>query len=243
MKSPLLHLVLALALLLGFLVVFTLMIEDDSGPVANARGYVAYDANGSEIEGLVMAPARSELGSGAEGQPTPVSPPPEEPLPDTRIDLVEGPLLRTYHENGRLHKEGQQVSIEGGLWERQGSWTQWHENGEVEELGAYSHGSEDGVWQWWHPNGERWCEGEWDEGKRIGAWSFWYDDGQVQMVAHYENGEGHGSWISFHPDGTKAAEGGMMRGELHGPWTVWHEDGTIDLERTGTFQYGEKIGD
>jgi hypothetical protein len=245
MKLSFLHLALTLALLTGFLVLFTLMVSEDDDPVASASGYTLQDENGEVIgRAVAMSVTRTELKGESDSEFAEILPPPTEELPDTRVDLLEGPLLRTYHENGRLFQEGQQARTESGLWERHGSWTQWHDNGEVEELGAYQHGEEHDLWRWWHANGERWCEGEWNAGKRNGAWNTWYDDGRVQMVAHYdESGEGHGQWINFYSNGTKAFEGAYVHGELNGPWTAWNEDGSINIERTGTYKLGVKISD
>ena len=168
---------------------------------------------------------------------------PSSPFESTPRELptVNGPELVAHYPNGQMEYLGTQVETEPGVWVREGGWTAWHDNGVIDELGAYTNDAEDGLWEWWYPNGNRKAIGHWVEGQRIGAWKFWHENGALLSLAHYEDGQGHGPWTLFHENGLKWAEGSYSRGEISGPWTIWHEDGSINEERTGTYAQGQKV--
>lgn len=153
---------------------------------------------------------------------------------------ARGPELESFYANGQRQYLGSQVEIEPGVWSREGAWTAWHDNGAIDEQGAYWNDGEDGLWQWWYPDGQRKAIGHWSEGKRFGKWKFWHESGRLLTVAHYVNGKGHGPWTLYYESGLKRAEGHYSGGEISGPWTVWHEDGSINEQRSGTYLAGEK---
>jgi antitoxin component YwqK of YwqJK toxin-antitoxin module len=156
---------------------------------------------------------------------------------------LEGPLAELFYDDGTLCFEAQQVRDESGSWVLDGRWTAWHENGVMQEQGAYEMHRETGRWQWWDDNGERIAVGDFDGGKREGKWIFWYTDGIRQLDAQYSGGKAIGFWTLYFEDGSKCAEGEYVDGEISGHWTVWDEFGAVNPERTGFYENGQKISE
>jgi hypothetical protein len=166
------------------------------------------------------------------------------PLDIPRMESLDpGTVLKEYHPNGEIAFLGTRKLDEHSVWVRDGAWQSWHDNGQVDELGAYRDGVEDGPWQWWWPNGQRKAEGRFHHGLREGKWTFWHDNGQVLMEASYFEGQGTGHWTSYHENGLIWTDGDYVEGEISGRWRVWNDDGTPDLDRSGVYEKGERIGD
>jgi hypothetical protein len=200
-----------------------------------------FEPAGRVVQGgtTLLPPERDELEreprlDSRERKPDPFGSPPR------RVPVTSGPKLEAYYPNGQREFLGAQVEVEPGLWSREGAWTAWHENGVIDEQGAYLGDVEDGPWQWWYANGNLKAVGTWVEGKRVGEWRFWHESGGLGTVGHYLDGEGHGPWTLYHENGLKWAEGPYSHGEISGFWTVWNEDGSVNEERTGTYAGGEK---
>lgn len=119
-----------------------------------------------------------------------------------------------------------------------GPWLKLHDNGVIDEQGAYKNDLEVGAWKWWWENGERKAIGQFEEGKRIGSWTWWHDNGQVLMEGQYEDDEGFGPWRMYHDNGTLWGEGQYEGGEISGFWRFFLEDGRVDEERTGFYVAG-----
>ena len=157
------------------------------------------------------------------------------------LPVTSGPKLEAFYPNGQREFLGTQVETEPGVWSREGAWTAWHENGVIDEQGAYLGDVEDGPWRWWYPNGNLKAVGTWVEGKRVGEWRFWHESGGLGTVGNYLDGQGHGPWTLYHENGLKWAEGSYSHGEISGFWTVWNEDGSVNEERTGNYVGGEIV--
>ena len=165
------------------------------------------------------------------------SPAPPEP------GAYDGELAREFHENGQLLFEAEQSLSEDGVWVVDGQWTSFHENGQVQESGAYSMGVETGAWRWFDEGGQEIAQGHFEEGLREGAWSFWYANGNKQMDARYAGGEGAGNWTLYYEDGSPWAAGQYVDGEISGAWTIWDEFGEVNPERSGYYEHGERVSD
>lgn len=165
------------------------------------------------------------------------SPAPPEP------GAYEGELVREYHESGHLLFEAEQSQREDGVWVVDGEWTSYHENGQVQESGAYAMGVEDGHWRWFDVDGQEIAQGRFEAGEREGAWTFWYSNGNKQMDARYAGGEGAGNWTLYYEDGSPWAAGQYVDGEISGAWTIWDESGEVNPERSGYYEHGERVSD
>lgn len=166
----------------------------------------------------------------------------ELPLPPEPGDY-DGALVREFTADGRPLFEVEQSQREDGVWVADGSWTSWHENGQVLEVGQYAMGVETGDWSWFDDNGQRIAMGSFVDGEREGAWTFWYSGGVKQMDARYEGGQGAGNWALYYEDGSPWAEGRYADGEISGYWTIWDEFGAVNPERTGFYEHGQRVSD
>ncbi|MEM7305589.1 MAG: toxin-antitoxin system YwqK family antitoxin [Planctomycetota bacterium] len=165
------------------------------------------------------------------------------PSPAPPPSLVDGEELRAHYDNGNPEFEGWQILDGEGRWQRHGAWLAWHENGQLHEDGSYADGEEAGLWRWYYDNGAKMAEGNFLAGERVGKWLYWHDNGHQMTECHYVDGKAHGLWTHFHENGARSAQGEFRSGSLHGSWTVWREDGTLNLEGTGTYERGDRVGD
>ncbi len=188
----------------------------------------------ASVEGIPVAEVPREIMEREEPAPEP---------PAAKLPFDDGSLLRAYYDDGQLEYLGHQIEAPDGRWLREGPWEAYHPNGALHELGAYENDAEVGEWRWFHENGAKMAVGRFDAGKRVGAWTYWFEDGKLQAEASYANGKAHGPWTTYHENGVKGGQGEFKEGELSGPWTVWYPDGTINLESTGTYENGVKVGD
>jgi hypothetical protein len=152
-------------------------------------------------------------------------------------------MLRAWYSNGQLEYESGRTLAPNQVWLREGPWRAWHANGQLHEQGAYHLGEETGYWEWWYENGNRMAVGQFAAGEREGFWRYWHEDGALMTECSYRAGKAHGEWTQFHPNGFKSAQGRFADGELVGEWTVWREDGTLNLDGTGVYASGKKVGE
>ena len=82
----------------------------------------------------------------------------------------------TYHHNGRLAREVvyQEGAFTRNVWDSlgriqvkdgHGYETQWYENGQVEAVGSYLDGKQEGLWRGYHPDGTPYYQELYHEGK------------------------------------------------------------------------------
>jgi hypothetical protein len=166
---------------------------------------------------------------------------PTVPAAPSRVD--DGFTTRALYPDGSPEYEGGQTLDAQGRWVREGPWRAWHANGQLHELGAYHQGEETGYWKWWYENGVQMAEGNFVDGGRDGFWRYWHENGALMTECTYRGGKAHGLWHQYHPDGFKTAQGRFENGDLVGAWTVWNADGTLNLEGTGTYASGAKVGE
>ncbi len=130
-----------------------------------------------------------------------------------------GRRVTRYYPNGVKQCEGRTA------WNspvEQGTWIYWYDNGQVRERGAYDRGRRRGLWTQWYPNGQKRAEGlrahDTDTGGalREGPWTFWWPEGQLR------------------------ARGEFTGGRRQGEWRLWHPEGSYDVERSGTYDAGER---
>ncbi|QDU68384.1 toxin-antitoxin system YwqK family antitoxin [Engelhardtia mirabilis] len=76
-----------------------------------------------------------------------------------------------------------------------------------------------------------------------GTWYEYSDSGVLLVVTDYRRGVANGYGEAFYEDGSRRGQGWQVNGIFHGQCTFWHEDGTLDTDRTGLYQYGEKVSE
>jgi MORN repeat protein len=116
-------------------------------------------------------------------------------------------------DNGQVYSIAAVIHGEQGERIREGPYTSFHENGEVEVVGQFHQGHKDGEWIAYWPNGFLRSQGRYADDIREGPWTMY-------------NERGH-----------KSAEGGFHENRRTGAWTWWREDGEIDEAHTGFYAY------
>jgi len=129
----------------------------------------------------------------------------------------------------------------GELEHPNGPWLRLHENGVIDEQGAYENDLEIGRWKWWYENGQRKAIGQFENGLEVGTWTWWHENGAVLGEGQYENGEGYGPWKLYHENGNLWKEGNYVGGELSGRWSFYFPSGMVDEEHTGIYEAGVKV--
>jgi antitoxin component YwqK of YwqJK toxin-antitoxin module len=116
----------------------------------------------------------------------------------TTIDTAE-----TRYANGQLHEQYQQLWWGGNesTW-NDGFYRSWHENGQLEWDGQYTHGEKTETWVHWDSTGSR-----------------------TEEVS-YSAGIKHGSEISWNPNGALRTSLCYRQGKLHG-LCVWYVDNNV----------------
>ena len=89
-----------------------------------------------------------------------------------------------------LYNNGEKLG-EGYLkdGEREGKWTNYHENGQIWWERNYKDGKEDGKWTFYYENGQIREEGNYQDGKFDGKWTTYNKDGSIDRVKEYKDGE------------------------------------------------------
>jgi antitoxin component YwqK of YwqJK toxin-antitoxin module len=139
-----------------------------------------------------------------------------------------------WHDNGQVAERG---DYEAG--HRTGAWTRWDDAGiETEQL-SYRAGAQHGAYERKHSNGQKAEAGSYAKGKRTGAWTTWYFNGDTESRGGYRAGERNGKWTYWTVGGEKAREGTYKAGAEHGTWTRYY-DGNKDQQ--GTYKSGTRNG-
>jgi antitoxin component YwqK of YwqJK toxin-antitoxin module len=61
--------------------------------------------------------------------------------------------------------------------------------------------------------------------------TLWYPGGQMALQGAKVDGEREGPWRGWHENGRR-----------EGPWSFWMEDGTLEVEFSGTYASGRRVG-
>ena len=144
--------------------------------------------------------------------------------------------------------EGNLVS-EQTLDEGNGNWISYHEDGSVEEKGAYLNCMKQGLWTRLHPSGNTLSEGKYDQDKNHGLWTYWWDGDQKFAEGYYNQGKENGKWTYWHKNGEVWHLGEYNNGRRTGKWSTWDENNVLMKEgeylngwRSGTwFFYGRLL--
>jgi antitoxin component YwqK of YwqJK toxin-antitoxin module len=72
--------------------------------------------------------------------------------------------------------------------------------------------------------------------------STYHPNGRIQASTHYADGVREGLCTQWYASGQKECEGHYVAGYREGAWTFWNEDGTSDVERSGIYREGKRVG-
>jgi len=87
------------------------------------------------------------------------------------------------YEDGQIESVG---NFKDG--KEDGKWTAWDENGQKRGEGYYKDNKKDGKWTRWYENGQIESEANWKDDKREGKWTRWYENGQIREEKNYKDG-------------------------------------------------------
>jgi antitoxin component YwqK of YwqJK toxin-antitoxin module len=104
---------------------------------------------------------------------------------------------------------------------------QMYDDGQVEWLGQYEDGKQDGLVTWWYKNGQgrRW-EANYKDGKQDGLTTEWYMNGQREIESTWKDGKLHGHIIGYYTDGTE-----QFRVIYHNGEQVLNQPATVAAEQ------------
>ena len=68
--------------------------------------------------------------------------------------------------------------------------------------GEYKDRLKEGSWVEYHDNGQLWRKGDYKKGKREGQWVTYWSNGQLYYQGDYKNDKREGQWVGYYSDGT-----------------------------------------
>ena len=77
----------------------------------------------------------------------------------------------------------------------------YHNNGNVEIIGNYKNGKQEGEWKYYRENGKLEGIGNYKNGKREGEWKFYRENGKLEQIENFKNGKEEGEWKVYHENG------------------------------------------
>lgn len=128
--------------------------------------------------------------------------------------------------------------------EKDGIWTTYYENGNIESKGGYSNDEKKGEWKYYYENGNLKEEGVYLHNKRVSKWQTYYEDGttlyEIGSYGGYDAGGKNGVWKIFHRNGNLKLGCYYNRGYMNGQYEAYRKDGV--LKKSGMMEYNEEIG-
>ena len=112
------------------------------------------------------------------------------------------------------------------LIKKDGSFTQWYENGQKKYEGNYEDGKKDGSFTQWYENGQKSREVRFD-GKEDGLTTEWYENGKKRSEVNYKDGERDGLQTNWYENGQKSREVKFKDDNLVLIIGRWNEDGSV----------------
>ncbi|MFM7233095.1 MAG: toxin-antitoxin system YwqK family antitoxin [Flavobacteriales bacterium] len=129
---------------------------------------------------------------------------------------------------------------------------QYHENGELKEVGTYREGKKQGNFRLYDESGKEAGgllydsdvlvgEGMIDSlGRRVGEWKLFYPDGRVRAAGRYIAGQKEGGWSYFYANGKIEQSGTYKMDWPNGSWKWYHANG--QLHREEMYRNGKEDG-
>ena len=131
-----------------------------------------------------------------------------------------------YYDSGEKMSEGE---MQKG--QKNGEWTQWHENGNIKSVGYYTNGLQDSLWQWYDESGVQTCRGTFLLGKENGSWMNYFPNGLVSDFGDYRNGTMEGIWKYYYEMGSLKSTVNYKAGEMHGKRILFSPTGKVAREQ------------
>lgn len=150
---------------------------------------------------------------------------------DDKGNIVKGYVF----ENGI--KTGEGITDNNGY--KQGSWTEYHDDGSVKAKGKYINGNRVGEWKFYFSGGQLDQQGTYNnKGKSTGEWKKWNESGILVKDENFDNGLHEGDYQEYNDSGKTIVKGIYEEGVEQGKWL--YEIG--DISQTIEFQDGVMMG-
>lgn len=140
-----------------------------------------------------------------------------------------------FSDSGSLLETG--IIDENG--NRQGSFTEFNENGTVKATGSYLNNLREGKWLFYSADENLLQAGMYKDGKFNGPWKWFYPDGSTHRYEEYASGIEHGKVKEYDSVGTLILKGVYNSGLREGKWLIIEGDS----RQLGEYRYGLKIGE
>ncbi|MBI5020830.1 MAG: prolyl oligopeptidase family serine peptidase [Ignavibacteriales bacterium] len=106
--------------------------------------------------------------------------------------------VRDYFENGQIQMDAFYSSFDKNIKEesqcnyhsntKEGKYTEWHENGQIEFTGNYKNGLHNGLCTSWYKDGRKEAEENWLNGQLHGRTKYWTEKGDLQFDLTFDHG-------------------------------------------------------
>ncbi len=120
------------------------------------------------------------------------------------------------------------------------SFTKFHLNGQISEIGNMNKGGITGLLKKYYESGKLAEESYWKNGKQNGEYKYYYENSSIERQGEYRNGEQHGCWKFYDESGKPKEEHYWKNGKLNGDIKFYYENG--QLEQEGEYRNGEQHG-
>jgi antitoxin component YwqK of YwqJK toxin-antitoxin module len=140
--------------------------------------------------------------------------------------FVADGFYREFYPGGEKFIEGQYKN-----GHPEGTWTYYHENGQVQRTVNYKKGQPDGSWEVHDAEGNVIAKRGFKDGKREGTWVIYDETGKQPLREEvYAGGKADGVWKAWFPTGQLRTEATMKAGTRDGAFKEWDEKGNQRAE-------------
>lgn len=140
-----------------------------------------------------------------------------------------------YNEYGLKTAEGKLDTLS----EKQGTWTLFFDDGQIQAVGEYKNNLKTGEWEYFYENGALRQKGAYKDNFSDGKWLWYYDNGNILREENYILGEIVGVIYELDIHGDTIAKGKYTQNVKHGKW--FYKIG--DEYETGNYYFGRKRGE
>lgn len=138
-------------------------------------------------------------------------------------EIKDGPYT-SYHENGQLENEG---NYKNG--EKSGVWKEYWDNGQLFQEWDYT-SSKNGIHRTYWKNGQLFNEYNYKEGKKDGIHKSFTEEGQLHTEVYYKDDTLDGPWKEYHENGKLWGERNYKNGKMEGSSKSYYENGQLWIE-------------
>jgi antitoxin component YwqK of YwqJK toxin-antitoxin module len=154
-----------------------------------------------------------------------------------KTGLQEG-IWEYFDESGKIIAKGPFISGDGsdvsGIGVprngRDGNWTTYHSNGNIDQVGNWKAGKQNGSFNVKNPNGILTEESFYSSGKLNGHLKKYNDQGVLVLDDQYIDDKKNGLCREFYPSGNIKSEGYYKNNVLNGNLKVFHENGKVEVD-------------